>query len=62
MNRSLWQIFAIPILVALASGIGLVTALVGDGVWDVLSWVGLGLPVALSVWHGLYRRRRAPPH
>ena len=40
--------FAIPVLLALASAIGLVAALTGDGWRDALSWAGLGLPVAAT--------------
>lgn len=61
MTRSLRQIFAVPALVALASVVGLVSALVGDGSWDALSWLALGLPVALAAWHGLPWRRRGSP-
>lgn len=61
MNRNLWRIFAVPTAVALASSIGLVAALVGDGILDALSWLGLGLPVALAGWYGLAVRRRDSP-
>ncbi|MBP6778480.1 MAG: hypothetical protein KA151_14650 [Piscinibacter sp.] len=47
-----------PIALAVASSIGLVAALVGDGVWDAVSWFGLGLPVAVSAWYWLPRPRR----
>lgn len=47
-----------PIALGVASSIGLVAALVGDGVWDAVSWAGLGLPVAVSAWYGLPRLRR----
>jgi len=53
MSRTLLQIFAVPALVAGASGVGLVSALVGDGLWDALSWLALGLAVALAAWRGL---------
>lgn len=49
-TRSLWQIFAAPILIALVSSIGLITALVGDGPLDVIAWIGLGVPVAVGLW------------
>jgi hypothetical protein len=52
MRLSLRQIFAVPLALALLIGIGLVTALVGDGAWDVVSWVGLGVPAAVSLWYG----------
>lgn len=46
-HRSLSQIFAAPLVIAIVSMAGLISALVGDGWWDAVSWVGLGLPVLL---------------
>jgi len=46
-RQSLWQIFAVPALVASASVLGLVGALVGDGIWDWLSSICLAIPVAI---------------
>ena len=37
-RRSLTQIFAWPLAVGALSTVGLVSALVGDGVWDGLSF------------------------
>ena len=34
-----------PILVGVLSITGLVGALVGDGIWDVFSWLALGIPL-----------------
>jgi hypothetical protein len=40
-----------PLLLAALSAGGLVSALLGDGAWDVLSWLALGaLPVVIA-WH-----------
>ena len=47
MLRSTW---ALPLLIALASLIGLIAALTGDGWRDVMSWLALGLPVAATYW------------
>ena len=58
MSRSLRRIFMMPALVALASVVGLLSALAGDGVWDALSWLMLGWAVALAARHGLPRPRR----
>ena len=44
---TLWQIFAAPLAVAVISSLGLVAALVGDGVWDGVSWAALAVPVFL---------------
>lgn len=48
MNVAIWRA---PILLALASAVGLVSALVADGIWDALSWLGLGIPVAVITWY-----------
>ena len=46
-RQTLGQIFAAPAMIGVLSVIGLISALVGDGVWDALSWLALGVPVAL---------------
>ncbi|HEX2842723.1 hypothetical protein [Hyphomicrobium sp.] len=53
-ERSLWRIFAAPILIALVSLVGLISALVADGPMDVLAWVGLGVPVAVCAWFVMF--------
>ena len=55
-HRSLNQIFAGPLVIAIVSTVGLISALVGDGWWDAVSWVALGLPVLLYVLY-IWRRR-----
>ncbi|MBN9594058.1 MAG: hypothetical protein J0G36_01790 [Afipia sp.] len=49
------QIFAIPALLGVLSIIGLVSALVGDGVWDGVSWVTLAIPILLCEYFFLRR-------
>lgn len=39
-----------PAMIAALSLIGLVGALVGDGVFDLLSWVALGSVVGTIAW------------
>lgn len=56
--RGLRQVFAMPALLAAASLVGLMSALVGDGPWDALSWACLGLVVVLAARHGLPWRGR----
>ena len=51
-----WHVWLWPIVLGLVSAIGLVTALLGDGVWDTASWIGLGLPVAVCGWFALRPR------
>lgn len=54
-SQSTRKIFAWPALVAVLSLTGLFAALLGDGAWDVLAWVGLGLSAALGL-SGFWRR------
>jgi hypothetical protein len=55
-RQTLRQIFAAPAVIGVLSVIGLISALVGDGVWDGLSWLTLGVPVALCAYFTLRRR------
>lgn len=56
MIRRPAQIWAMPILLGVLTAIGLVAALFGDGVWDLVSAVTLGAPVAVGAWYSLRRR------
>jgi hypothetical protein len=40
------RVFFMPCVLALVSAFGLVSALVGDGIWDGLSWLALAAPLA----------------
>lgn len=52
--QSGWQVFRWPLLMALASAVGLVAALVGDGWYDLVSWATLGVTVVVMIaaWRG----------
>lgn len=39
-----------PLAIAVISAAGMASALLGDGIWDVLSWFALALPVAVCVF------------
>ncbi|VVO33471.1 hypothetical protein [Pseudomonas fluorescens] len=54
-QSNFWKVFATPTVIALLSGAGLFAALLGDGVWDALSWLGLGVPAILAL-RGLLQR------
>jgi hypothetical protein len=45
------RVFGLPLLLGLLSAVGLLSALLGDGPWDALSWLGLGVPVAVILWY-----------
>ena len=59
MRRGVWAVWGWPVAIALLSATGLVGGLWGDGLWDVLAWIGLGMPTAAALWFGL-RGRRSP--
>ncbi len=50
------KIFGLPLLIALLTFVGLVSALTGDGLRDALSWVALAVPVAAVAWAVRARR------
>jgi hypothetical protein len=58
MNSPFLRMWGAPILLAILTIIGLISALLGDGIWDHVSAVGLGIPVALCLWFGLRKNKR----
>ncbi|WP_346656834.1 hypothetical protein [Pseudomonas sp. SWRI92] len=54
-QSSFWKVFGIPVVIGALSAAGLFSALLGDGAWDAMSWVGLGIPTVLGTW-GLIKR------
>lgn len=54
-TRRLQEIFAVPALLALLSIVGLISALLADGLWDALSWLALGGVVVATIWYALRR-------
>ena len=47
-----------PIVLGVATTVGLLSALLGDALWDTLSWLGLGAPVAVAAWFAWRPRSR----
>jgi len=54
-QSNFWKVFSTPLVIALLSAAGLFAALLGDGIWDGLSWIGLGVPAALALRSLLWR-------
>jgi hypothetical protein len=54
-TRTIWTI---PLLLAALIVFGLLAALLGTGVWHVLAWIALAIPVAVVASIALKRRRR----
>lgn len=55
-RRGLGAVFAAPLAIAVLSAVGLIAALTGDGWRDAVSWLGLGAPVAITLWAMAARR------
>jgi hypothetical protein len=55
-----------PIALAVVTAVGLLSALLGDGFWDALSWLALATPIAVIIRHlarrpeGTLRSPRSP--
>ncbi|MDE1175676.1 MAG: hypothetical protein PW789_03625 [Edaphobacter sp.] len=41
------KIYAAPFILAIITAYGLLSALLGDGLWDALSWIALAIPIAV---------------
>ena len=39
-----------PVVLAVVTAVGLLSALLGDAAWDALSWLALGAPVLVAAW------------
>jgi hypothetical protein len=55
-RKSMGRAYLVPGLLGVASLVGLVSALVGDGMFDAVSWLTLGGLVAVIAW-AMSRRR-----
>ena len=60
MSRSPMQIWGAPIVLSILTTIGLISALLGDGVWDALSAITLGIVCLVGAWYCLRRAPGAP--
>lgn len=45
------DVWTIPVVLALVSALGLFTALISDSAGDVIAWLTLAVPVAVSLWY-----------
>lgn len=57
MTRSTMHTWGAPLLLAVLTIVGLTSALLGDGAWDLVSALSLGAPVAAGAWYSLRRPR-----
>lgn len=54
------QIWLAPVLLGLVTLVGLLAALLGDGVWDLVSVAALAIPVGVIAWY--WGRPAQSPH
>lgn len=47
MNKKVW---GIPLILAAITLFGLLAALLGTGIWYILSWIALIVPIVIVVW------------
>jgi hypothetical protein len=51
--------WGMPIVLGVLTLAGLVTGLLGDGVWDDVAVAALAVPVAVGIWHAFKPSRSA---
>lgn len=51
--NSVRHIWRFPMGIGIMTTIGLVSSLVGTGIWHWISWITLTLPIVIAVWFGL---------
>jgi hypothetical protein len=55
MMQPFGPIWTAPIVLGVLTIVGLISALLGDGVWDGLSALTLGAVTLVGAWHSLRR-------
>lgn len=60
MSSPFMKLWGMPIVLGILTIIGLLSALFGDGIWDALSAVTLGVPVLVGTYYSLRRKPRRP--
>lgn len=50
-HRGFVRIFGAPAIVAALIAAGLASGVLGDGIWDVISWIALSTPLAVVAFH-----------
>ena len=58
MSGRFVALWGMPVLLGILTIVGLVSALLGDGIWDLVSAFALGAPVLAGAWYGLRRKGR----
>jgi hypothetical protein len=56
MNSTFFRVWKFPLLLGVLTLFGLLAALTGTGIWHVLSWVAMIIPIGVCVRFGLFRQ------
>lgn len=51
MRTNFWKVWGMPLLLAALTLFGLLSALLGSGIWNWLSWIALATPVYIGMKH-----------
>jgi hypothetical protein len=57
MRSTFLHIWKFPFFLALLTGAGLLSALLGTGLWHFLSWFALTVPVAVALRFSFFSRQ-----
>lgn len=58
-RRSITQIFLAPVVISAVIAFGLISALLGDGIWDQASWLALAVPLVVIAFYVSRRSARS---
>ena len=45
-----WTVYRIPVWLGVITCVGLGAGVLGDDLWDLVSWAGLAIPLVILVW------------
>lgn len=51
---TLAKIYAPAVWLGALTCFGLLSALLGDDLWDALSWITLAIPIVVITWHWIW--------
>jgi hypothetical protein len=54
------RVYGTACILAAITAYGLLSALLGDGIWDELSWIALAVPLAVIAWKLCVSKRETP--
>ncbi|HFK5571003.1 hypothetical protein [Elizabethkingia meningoseptica] len=56
MNKKVMKLWGMPLLLAVLSFYGLISALIGSGIWDVIAGISLAIPVLVILRYYYYKK------